>query len=382
MTSTLLRQARGAPVQNQSLEEWLDCQLQMILGFSEVQDIRDMLLLMEKEDLVMYCEGLMPDQPGKAAKLASSISSRRAAAAEKQRARMEAIHPERLKAQEVPEDAGVKVYRKEDDDLEAFGLVGGKAKTAKKKKKKGGRQERRTAGVGEDPNFEPAYCECGGTEHPLVRNCLVCGKIICEKEGWGPCLFCDGTTLTLQGEDGSYRRALEHKNKLLHFDRMGVARTQVYDDQVDFFESSDKWKSPEEREKLRAEENARQRAEAEAKGKVRITLDIGGGSIVDEAKRDEELMEHAAAAQIYQTVRPDVAQELFRNPYLSSTAPRYIPTRTDAEKEGSSGSKEKRGDTGKVEKEKKVKATKVDAKGITAKRIQHNRDEDQTFVWL
>ena len=32
------------------------------------------------------------------------------------------------------------------------------------------------------------YCQC--TQHGLVNNCINCGKIICELEGEGPCLFC------------------------------------------------------------------------------------------------------------------------------------------------------------------------------------------------
>lgn len=33
-------------------------------------------------------------------------------------------------------------------------------------------------------------CECLGQKHKLVNNCLVCGRIVCEQEGSGPCLFC------------------------------------------------------------------------------------------------------------------------------------------------------------------------------------------------
>ena len=33
-------------------------------------------------------------------------------------------------------------------------------------------------------------CYCQGTIYPLVNNCINCGKIVCEREGEGPCLFC------------------------------------------------------------------------------------------------------------------------------------------------------------------------------------------------
>jgi len=33
-------------------------------------------------------------------------------------------------------------------------------------------------------------CYCQTTLHALVNNCASCGKIVCEQEGEGPCLFC------------------------------------------------------------------------------------------------------------------------------------------------------------------------------------------------
>ncbi|KAJ2553351.1 hypothetical protein EV175_002973 [Coemansia sp. RSA 1933] len=33
-------------------------------------------------------------------------------------------------------------------------------------------------------------CECQASEHPLLTNCLTCGRIICDSEGPGPCMFC------------------------------------------------------------------------------------------------------------------------------------------------------------------------------------------------
>jgi hypothetical protein len=37
---------------------------------------------------------------------------------------------------------------------------------------------------------ERHLCECQAVDHKLVGNCISCGKIICAKEGLGPCLFC------------------------------------------------------------------------------------------------------------------------------------------------------------------------------------------------
>lgn len=41
-------------------------------------------------------------------------------------------------------------------------------------------------------------CECLGQKHKLISNCLECGRIVCEQEGSGPCLFC-GALVSNQG---------------------------------------------------------------------------------------------------------------------------------------------------------------------------------------
>ena len=33
-------------------------------------------------------------------------------------------------------------------------------------------------------------CECLAQKHKLINNCISCGRIVCEQEGSGPCLFC------------------------------------------------------------------------------------------------------------------------------------------------------------------------------------------------
>lgn len=33
-------------------------------------------------------------------------------------------------------------------------------------------------------------CDCLAQKHKLINNCISCGRIACEQEGSGPCLFC------------------------------------------------------------------------------------------------------------------------------------------------------------------------------------------------
>lgn len=92
-------------------------------------------------------------------------------------------------------------------------------------------------------------CDCEATKHKLVSNCLKCGRIVCEQEGSGPCLFCGNLVATKQeiekinsgskkGEilkqqlmskvwedvddkdrENDLKKAVDHKNKLIEFDR-------------------------------------------------------------------------------------------------------------------------------------------------------------------
>lgn len=101
-----------------------------------------------------------------------------------------------------------------------------------------------------------AICYCMCTVHPLVNNCTSCGKIVCEQEGEGPCMFCgnwvDRETmydLTELGEDEDwpkngrnlalqYELALQHRDKLLDFDTNAAKRLGVIDERQDWYELS------------------------------------------------------------------------------------------------------------------------------------------------
>ncbi|GAB1318445.1 TRIP4/RQT4 C2HC5-type zinc finger domain-containing protein [Madurella fahalii] len=136
-------------------------------------------------------------------------------------------------------------------------------------------------------------CNCVATRHPLLTaapNCLNCGKVICIKEGLGPCTFCgepllssaevQGMIKELRAERGrekmaadreAHRRAdvggaprpytakpdpsvaeamaLQHRDKLLAFQAQNARRTTVRDEAADFDVSltGSMWASPEER---------------------------------------------------------------------------------------------------------------------------------------
>jgi hypothetical protein len=106
-------------------------------------------------------------------------------------------------------------------------------------------------------------CDCMATQHSLINNCLGCGRIVCEKEGEGPCLFCANPVLKPENineyeeqmrllkdmEDDpeimkSYIKAVENKNKLIGFDKSDIARKNMIDEDTDWYEiKNDVWQS-------------------------------------------------------------------------------------------------------------------------------------------
>lgn len=57
-------------------------------------------------------------------------------------------------------------------------------------------------------------CNCIATRHPLLAaapNCLNCGKVICVKEGFGPCTFCGHEILAREDRDSLVRSLKEDR---------------------------------------------------------------------------------------------------------------------------------------------------------------------------
>ncbi|KAM6308472.1 activating signal cointegrator 1 [Aegotheles albertisi] len=168
-------------------------------------------------------------------------------------------------------------------------------------------------------------CECLGQKHKLINNCLVCGRIVCEQEGSGPCLFCGALVCTKEEQDilqrdsnksqkllkklmagsesllmaskfpkdllprqearlkAGLEMAVKHKDKLLEFDRTSVRRTQVIDDESDYFATdSNQWLSKQEREALQTREQELRELRHASRLTKKITIDFAGRQILEE----------------------------------------------------------------------------------------------------
>ncbi|KAI2464251.1 zf-C2HC5-domain-containing protein [Annulohypoxylon bovei var. microspora] len=184
-------------------------------------------------------------------------------------------------------------------------------------------------------------CNCVAARHPLLAaapNCLNCGKVICVKEGLGPCTFCGTPLLTsaevqlmireLREERGREKmaadkqahkkaevskkpapfskprdapsesteaqaKALEHRDRLLGFQAQNARRTTVRDEAADFDVSgamagvgSNIWATPEERarelkrqQKILREMEWNARPDYEKRRQV-VSIDLVGGKVV------------------------------------------------------------------------------------------------------
>ncbi|KAL8931801.1 MAG: hypothetical protein Q9211_006724 [Gyalolechia sp. 1 TL-2023] len=188
-------------------------------------------------------------------------------------------------------------------------------------------------------------CSCNATKHPLLAaapNCLNCGKIICVKEGIGPCTFCshpllspaeiNGMIRALREERGRERMstnnatqkraglattprpftsspstngnpaissasttdpslaaAQQHRDKLLTFQSQNARRTHIIDEAADFdtpVSGQNIWASPTERAKqLKRQQKVLREQEWNAKPewekrKVVVSIDVVGGKVV------------------------------------------------------------------------------------------------------
>lgn len=103
-------------------------------------------------------------------------------------------------------------------------------------------------------------CFCMSTRHPLVGNCLECGRIHCLQEGDKNCIAC-GAPLILKPEyikqmelmkDNNLKNANLHKDKLLQYQKDFYSKLQIIDDFSDWYEvSNNTWLDEKSREEAK-----------------------------------------------------------------------------------------------------------------------------------
>jgi len=119
-------------------------------------------------------------------------------------------------------------------------------------------------------------CGCQGMLHKVLSNCLHCGYILCEPEGYSFCPFCSYNVVAAskKGQKGAKTDpAQAHLSRLLQFDRDAASRTTIHDAQADYYSNkSSEWLEKGEREDAASKDEERMKELHERKGGV---LDLG-----------------------------------------------------------------------------------------------------------
>jgi len=197
-------------------------------------------------------------------------------------------------------------------------------------------------------------CECQAVKHPLVNNCLSCGRIVCAQEGSGPCLFCANLVVSkeeqiildkknkksemlyrkLAGDSRSqYQAAVANKDRLLEFDANSAKRTQIIDDESDYFNvDSNKWLTPQQREALKKKKEELHEEKHKSRLDRRITFDFAGRKVVeDDSIVEYDINQDTKLLELFKNDAFSVEAEIKRrtevgviaNPNISSSRPIY-----------------------------------------------------------
>eukprot|EP00347_Sterkiella_histriomuscorum_P000979 403373797 len=148
-------------------------------------------------------------------------------------------------------------------------------------------------------------CHCQATSHNLINNCVSCGKIVCEQEGEGPCLFCGawvekGEVYYDLGEDEAdqnstdlrqqYEIALNHKDKLIEFDVNAAQRLGVLDAQSDWYDlANNTWLNKDQRKYALQMQEIEKKRQEEIDSKMNITMDLDKGTTNLKIEEEDKL---------------------------------------------------------------------------------------------
>lgn len=198
-------------------------------------------------------------------------------------------------------------------------------------------------------------CECQAHRHALINNCLRCGRIVCRQEGSGPCFTCGNLVCTNeeneilshdskkshqlrnklmnQTVDENLAKAIEHKNRLLEYDRTSERRTRVIDDNADYYSSDNKWLTLEQREMIRKKEEELRAEQHTSRRQQKVTLDFAGRQVVKEEPQHvsiQSLLQSLVAPMAETNINDHVCREVesthFMDPALDMPPPEYVPS--------------------------------------------------------
>jgi len=162
--------------------------------------------------------------------------------------------------------------------------------------------------VAEDVQPEPVFvrreCRCQATLHKFWANCTECGYIFCDVERDGQCFTCGAVVIQGQGTipasdaqdektsaalEKARKIAVEHRDKLLRYNKEREQRTKVRSDEFWEDEANNLYITADERKvaKEMAEQVRAKKLESRAKKGYKINLDLKGRTITDVHEEEE-----------------------------------------------------------------------------------------------
>ncbi len=151
-----------------------------------------------------------------------------------------------------------------------------------------------------EPNIK--VCFCMGTKHPIVANCLECGRIQCLQEGEDNCIECKTDLLKTNDflrrciSDQNLKKCYDHKEKLLKFQKEFYSKMSIIDDYTDWYEiSNNTWIPKEMRDLAKDKDDELERIKDDTDFKININLETNEITRVyeeiDDAKVKQEISE-------------------------------------------------------------------------------------------
>lgn len=198
-------------------------------------------------------------------------------------------------------------------------------------------------------------CECQAHRHALINNCIRCGRIVCRQEGSGPCFTCNNLVCTNEemeilshdskkshqlrsklmnpAADENLAKAIEHKNRLLEYNRTSERRTRVIDDNSDYYSSDNKWLTAEQRELIRKKEEELRAEQHASRRQQKVTLDFAGRQVVKEEPQHssiQSLLQALVKPMMEVDMNEQACKEVeamhFMDPALDMPPPEYVPS--------------------------------------------------------
>eukprot|EP01124_Arcella_intermedia_P012252 TRINITY_DN18599_c0_g1_i1.p1 TRINITY_DN18599_c0_g1~~TRINITY_DN18599_c0_g1_i1.p1 ORF type:complete len:963 (-),score=262.94 TRINITY_DN18599_c0_g1_i1:41-2929(-) len=158
-------------------------------------------------------------------------------------------------------------------------------------------------------------CDCQGTTHVFVNNCIECGRIVCVKEGPGPCFYCGAEVDFEAGREVNANDTMDLP-AVSNRPKFPTISTKIWDDAEDYY-SNDVWLSPEERLVLKKAEEKKIREREEMKNK--FVIDLFGKRVVSEDSAKKEFTQ-----DLYKILQSDPSTQRTGSDFRQTTKSVYV----------------------------------------------------------